>query len=44
LKTAVSSDDDESTPCTGEGTLPFGYMFGETEKKRRYFLQVGKMV
>jgi hypothetical protein len=36
LKTDVSSDD-ESTPRTGEGTSPFGDVFGEKEKKRRYF-------
>jgi hypothetical protein len=36
LNTAVSSDD-ESTPRTGQGTSPFGDVFGEKEKKRRYF-------
>jgi hypothetical protein len=36
LKTAVSSDD-ELTPHTGEGTSPFGDVFGEKEKKHRYF-------
>jgi hypothetical protein len=36
LKTAVSSDD-ESNPRTGEGTPPFGDVFGEKEKKCRYF-------
>jgi hypothetical protein len=36
LNTAVSSDD-ESAPCTGEGTSPFGDVFGEKETKRRYF-------
>jgi hypothetical protein len=36
LKTAVSSDY-ESTPHTGEVTSPFGDVFGEKEKRRRYF-------
>jgi hypothetical protein len=37
LKIDVSSDD-KSTPLTeGEGTSPFGDVFGEKEKKRRYF-------
>jgi hypothetical protein len=36
LRTAVSSDD-ESTPCTGDGTSAFGDVFGEKEKKRRFF-------
>jgi hypothetical protein len=36
FNTAVSSDE-ESTPRKGEGTSPFGDVFGEKEKKRRYF-------
>jgi hypothetical protein len=35
LKTAVSSDD-ESTPRKRDGTSPFGDVFGEKEKKRRF--------
>jgi hypothetical protein len=36
LKTDISSDD-ESTPRKEYGTSPFGDVFGEKEKKRRFF-------
>lgn len=37
LKTAVSSDDESTPRRTGEGTSPFGDVFGDKEKKRRFF-------